>query len=253
MGGVSGAPGERRAGAGVTGSMGVFAWFWGEDAPRSRVPFAQFGLRPPASLAVPAPSSDFLEPTLDAKDDFVGFHKPFQPQWVAFVGFLGGPLLTGILLGLNHVKLGGSRWIGLAWFLGCSLIVFPLRVLAGLWGQLLLGAVCVGGLVLHRRRYRVFEMSGGEERVNWWLGIGLILAGRFVTKGAIIALILGLYLALGEESAKELFEWFGIDLSDASAESGGEGGAEGADPAAPGESLEMQPDAEPSKPEESDR
>lgn len=193
---------------------------------------------------MPAPSSEFLEPTLDAKDDFVGFKQPFQPQWVAFVGFLGGPLLAGILLGLNHVKLGGSRWLGLAWFLGCTLIVFPLRVLAGLWGQVLLGAVIVGSLLLHRRRYRVFEMSGGEERVNWWLGIGLILAGRFVNRGAIFVLILSIYLILGEEGAQELFEGFGIDLSEPAAEDG----AAAADPALEGES-----DPEALDPGESDR
>ncbi len=166
---------------------------------------------------MPAPRSDFLEPTLGAKDDFAGFQDPFQPQWTAFVGFLGGPLVAGVLLGLNHVKLGGSRWIALAWLLACLLLVFPLWVLAGLWGRVALGGVVVGSLLLHGRRYRVYAMSGGEQRVNWWLGIAIILGGRFLTRFAVYGVVLALYLVLGEEGVREFFEAFGVELSEPTA------------------------------------
>jgi hypothetical protein len=198
---------------------------------------------------VPAPSSDFLEPSLDAKDDFVGFNKPFQPQWVAFVGFLGGPLVAAVLLGLNHVKLGGSRWIGLAWFLGCALVVFPLRILAGVWGQVLLASLMVGSVLLYRRRYRMFELSGGEERVNWWLGIAIIIAGRFLTKAAIVVTVIAMFLVLGEETTHDLFGWFGIDLSAADGELGSEAGDA---PAAPEADEPAAPDTNGSDPAPAD-
>lgn len=149
-------------------------------------------------------SSDFFEPTLDARDDFTGFDQPFEPYWLALVSFFGGPFVAGAMIGWNHAKLGGSKLVAWGWFLLLSIGLFPFMASDRTWGRVVLLALIVAAQLYHRRRYRLYQHSGGEARGGCWLALGVLAVGMVASMVFYLVLMFSAYSLLDRELAVTL-------------------------------------------------
>lgn len=164
---------------------------------------------------MPTPDSEFLKPTLDARDNASGFRRPYHPQWVAIVGFIGGSVLSSALLYSNHVRLGGSsRGAGL-WAAICFFVVLPVRLIFGAWGSAVLAVVMVRSLAVHGRRHRIYESTASKVRSPGLLGIGLVVLGYILERLALAALFIGSVEVFGGPAVFDFMELMGNDVSEA--------------------------------------
>lgn len=135
------------------------------------------------------PEDDLFTPTLTEEDDAVGFERPWSPWSLVVLTFFFGIPGGGGLLALNFSRLGVPRKVvpAVLVVITASLLFSALRG----WGivhlhaeshlrllnlgQKALETVAAGALAwAQRRRYRVFQGSGGE-------------AGRLLLPGAVAA------------------------------------------------------------------
>lgn len=125
-------------------------------------------------------ADDLLQPTLEARDDATGFDDPWHPWRLVFATFFIGPLAGGWLFASNYRHLGLDRRVAPTLWGACALTtlltVYGVTQLGGLeatreQGRLLrtivrvVSAVAAAGVAADQgRRYRVFQMHGGEAR-----------------------------------------------------------------------------------------
>jgi hypothetical protein len=132
-------------------------------------------------------SDDLFTPTVSTRAS--DLPRPWRVDSLLFPAFFGGPL-AGTVLGLiNGRRLGiGSRSLIAIAVTGLAVIATRISLIATLdIGSALrvitgLAGVAVWGVILatQRRRFRAFQLTGGEPASLVWPGIAVGVAGLIV-------------------------------------------------------------------------
>jgi hypothetical protein len=188
--------------SGATGASGAFGASGFSGATGAREPGE------PSAPTEPTIDWDLLQPTLTARDDFVGFGRPFSPWIVLVVAVICRPVVGSWLFAYNAWQLGLKRQVVpliAAGFLA-AVAVFAVfhAVVDGdvsatrrseqseLLGFVLnVSGALVGLLVFrgHRRRYRLFLLCEGRSRSLWVVGTLSVVASLFFLNGIAYAIV----------------------------------------------------------------
>ncbi|MEH1097741.1 hypothetical protein [Micromonospora sp. CPCC 205561] len=136
-------------------------------------------------------ADDLFTPTISPAADEAR-RPPWRPQSLIFPALLGGPAAVTVLALLNGRRLGvshraylavlGTGLAGLAARLAMTLAISgdgsnrPVRLAGALAG----GLVWLVAAATQKRRFRAYELRGGEPASLWLPGLGAVLVIGFV-------------------------------------------------------------------------
>ncbi|MEU5946038.1 hypothetical protein ABZ793_10805 [Micromonospora sp. NPDC047465] len=144
-------------------------------------------------------ADDLFTPTI-APAAYEARRPPWRPHSLLFPAVFGGPtaatvlaLVNGHRLGLprrTHLAVLGVGLAGLVARLVVTLVVFddgadrPVRLIGALAGAL----VWLAASATQKRRFRAYELRGGEPASLWLPGVGAVLLFGFA-EAALIVLV----------------------------------------------------------------
>jgi len=140
---------------------------------------------------------DLLQPSLQGTGPA---RAPYSQAAGFCCAFIGGPLATLLMAGLNARRLGrwpadlrwllpaALLWLGFEWWLlrstsGAQAVDWISSWLGGGAPELMRRALALAcfaatALLLHRREHRMADLMGLDRPNGWWAGAALIVAGN---------------------------------------------------------------------------